>query len=81
MDLRVKLRHAIWKLFGRPDLPPKDFKVEHRINPRTNRFYDRCVMSQAYVNGITIERIAMQYNVTRERVRQMIWKSYRESIK
>lgn len=76
--MKRKLRRLYWRWFGRPDVPPKDFKVMWRRNPYTGeRFYNKsCMMAGDYLAGSPIEVIAKQYNVTRERVRQIIWKEF-----
>lgn len=76
----MTLRDIKWKLFGRPAFPPKDFKVIAKINQYTGipyfpRHYD---MARMYLNGIDPWHIAKRHNVTRERVRQCLWKAYQE---
>jgi hypothetical protein len=70
-----------WKIAGYPDLPPKIFNLEAKRNTYTAqlywpRYYD---MAYRYLQDEPIESIANGYNVTRERVRQCIWKAYREN--
>lgn len=82
MKLRTKFRHAVWRIFGHPDYPPK-FTVIRPPNlftggPSTNRIYD---MAEAYMAGESIPSLAERYNVTRERIRQCLWKAYREALK
>lgn len=76
--MRRMFRRFYWKLFGRPDVPPRDFKVMWRRNIYTGgRYYSRaCMVAGDYLAGSDIETIAKQYNVTRERVRQIVWKEF-----
>lgn len=77
-----KIRHLIWQLFGRPELPPRNFRLIAKINKYNNkqiyipRYYE---MANMYLNNYDLIDIAKEYNVTRERVRQCIWKAYREN--
>lgn len=81
--MRNKLRKLYWLLLGIPDLPPKDFIVKFKINEYNGKIYAprSNTMAQLYVAGRSVEDIAAIYNVTRERIRQCIWKAYRESLK
>jgi hypothetical protein len=80
--VKPKLRHIFWNIFGWPDLPPKDFKPQNAINKYTGKEYQPLynTMALLYLDGVTVYEIAEIYNVTRERVRQCVWKSYRASI-
>lgn len=74
----MNLKHIYWKYFGYPDLPPKSFKIQPKMNQYTDKFYfpRHYIMANMYVNGFNLKEIAEHYNVTRERVRQCIWKCY-----
>ncbi len=72
----MNLKHLYWHYFGYPDLPPRTFTV--KTGTREFRYH---TMARIYLNGSTIEEIAKSYNVTRERVRQCIWKVYWQSYK
>lgn len=76
----MNIRHLYWRLFGYPDLPPKSFRVKPRRNPYTNNLYfpRSYIMTNMYLNGFELQEIADHYNVTRERIRQCIWKCYKE---
>lgn len=77
----MRIRHLIWKLFGTPDLPPRNFKLKSKYNQYTKKFYfpRSYKMASMYRFGYNIEDVANVFNVTRERVRQCIWKAYREN--
>lgn len=62
-----------WQVFGYPDIPPK-FILWRAIRIYKPRAYE---MNRRYLIGCSLEEIAKQYNVTRERVRQCLWKVYR----
>ncbi len=76
----MKLKHLFWKYFGYPDLPPRTFKATFIINQYTGKSYFPRYMRMAnmYLNGYNIQDIANEYNVTQERIRQCLWKSYRQ---
>jgi hypothetical protein len=77
---KYKVRRFFWNIFGWPDLPPRNFNVTVKHNNYTGKFYmpNYRVMGRMYSLGHDVEFIAKEFNVTRERVRQCIWKSYRE---
>lgn len=84
MTLQYKLREILWKIFGRPDCPPKVKK----FNPLRIREFDGApylpranVMYYAYTKGMSIENMSVAYNITRERVRQCLWKAYHDHHK
>lgn len=72
-----------WKLLDKPesDLPPKDFEIVERINSLTGKLLRPRAneMTRMWKSGKSAEEIASHFNVTRERVRQCIWKTYRSS--
>lgn len=79
-----RLSSLMWKLFGQPDIPPKlkDFNpnMTNSYTGKTRKLrYNE--MYFLYLTGQGAEDIAKTYNVTRERVRQCLWKAYRESIR
>lgn len=77
-----KLRQAYWRIFGRPDFPPRNgFVVRSKMNLYTDKPYwpRYALMALHYVNGASVSELAQQYNVTHERVRQCLWKAYNES--
>lgn len=81
MFSRNRLRKIKWLIFGRPDVPPIGFEVNPKISEYTNlpywpRYYSFALL---YNGGMPIELIAKKYNVTRERVRQCLWKAYRNN--
>lgn len=80
----IKFRRLLWKLFGTPDVPPKASGLRYfKTNlysgedyiPRYYLFYKQ------YNEGWSLESIAHFNKVTRERVRQCIWKAYNELAK
>lgn len=75
------IRHLIWKLFGTPELPPRNFKLMPKINVYTGKEYTPryYTLTRIYNSGVEIDKIASAFNLTRERVRQCIWKAYREN--
>ena len=77
---KIKFRRLCWKLFGCPDLPPKPYSLVNKFNQFTSKGYTPRYQRMAvmYLADLSIEVIADQYNVTRERVRQNIWKAYRD---
>jgi predicted DNA-binding protein YlxM (UPF0122 family) len=79
---KKRLRKLWWRIFGWPDTPPP-FKIKARTNAYTGKLYysKADLMANKYINGLTIQEIAKFYNVTRERVRQCIWKSWRDNEK
>ena len=80
--MRRRLRELLWRLFGWPDIPPqKCVKLVARVNQYTGfpLVLRRDEMTSQYLAGHDIETIAEMHNVTRERVRQCLWKAYRES--
>lgn len=82
--MKHKILNFIWKIFGYPDLPPRDFRAKPRINKYTGKELKRTrydEMIKLYLDGSSISRIAKEFNVTRERVRQYAWKAYRENTK
>ena len=79
----MNIKHLYWRWFGYPDLPPKSFKLKCKTNQYTNedyfpRYY---IMTRFYLHGKSLEQIASLFNVTRERVRQCIWKCYWDSYR
>lgn len=76
--LKLKFRHVWWSIAGQPDFPPRDFKSSEYEGlygaPHRPRSYD---MIHLYLSGRDAHYIAQRYNVTRERVRQILWKGYR----
>ncbi len=76
----MKFRELLWEFVGRPDVPPKVFKVKPKKNAYTNKLYmpRHYEMAAMYLDGKSVEEIANCYNVTRERIRQCLWKAYRE---
>ena len=81
LNLWRKFKPLYWKLFGYPDFPPSDFQILAKVNKYTDKVYipRYQVMSFLWQDGHSVEDIAKCYNVTRERVRQCLWKSYRDS--
>ena len=81
--MKYKLLKLYWKLFGRPDCPPKKFSVDLKVNQYTTQTYYPRYRSMAleYQKGVSVEDIAEYYGVTRERVRQCLWKAYYDSEK
>ena len=81
--IKLKIRRLYWRIFGQPNYPPLDFTLIDKINLYTDEpivpRYQR--ISSLYLIGIDIQSISDYYNVTRERVRQCVWKSYREHEK
>jgi hypothetical protein len=73
--MRIKLRHLKWFLFGKPDYPP-------RIMPQLK---SPLVMSRSELIGFLFavggraDEIAQDFNITRERVKQILWKAYYQS--
>jgi hypothetical protein len=51
----------------------------HKYQPTTIRRMHE--MTRDYIYGATLEEIATKHKVTRERVRQCIWKVWRQSKK
>ena len=72
-----------WKLFGMPDVPPCPINTAKKINRFSGKEYfpRYLTMAHLYNKGWHIESIAILHNVTRERVRQCLWKAYREGKK
>lgn len=70
----------MWKIFGYPDLPPKNFKLDPRANQYSGHVYipRSYKMVFLYQEGKSLEEIANIFSCTRERVRQCIWKEYRK---
>ena len=79
----MNLKHLYWKYFGYPDLPPRTFKATFIINRYTGKpYFPRYMrMANMYLNGYKLQDIADEYNTTRERIRQCIWKAYWHYIK
>lgn len=73
-----KLRHFYWRYFGHPDVPPQDFPLLPSINEYTGKVYFPRFMeyNKEYRENLDIAEIAKKNNVTRERIRQCLWKSY-----
>lgn len=70
-----------WRIFGFPETPPKYLlKVIPRVNQYTlDVYYPRSyAMAILYKRNLSIEDISQVAKVTRERVRQCLWKVYRE---
>jgi DNA-binding transcriptional regulator YdaS (Cro superfamily) len=69
-----------WKLVGTPDLPPR-FKLAPRLSIYTGKplTLRSQIMAEQWLAGDTVDEIATKAVVTRERVRQCIWKEYRRS--
>ena len=80
-----KLKHWYYVNILRADLPPK--MPLNMLKPRrgelSNRIIgERCYKVYAlYIAGLSIEEIASFYQVTRERIRQMVWKEFRTQLK
>ncbi len=76
-----KIKHLMWKLFGYPDLPSRNFKLKSKINKYTGNNYipNYYKIASLYKEGYTLEILASIFNITRERARQCIWKAYREN--
>ncbi len=57
----------------------RDFQVVARVNPITGEYTTTVgmKMAQTFLEGKSFEEIAQEYNVTRERVRQMVAKQRR----
>lgn len=72
----MNIKHLYWKYFGYPDLPPKSYSVNLK---NLNRRYNKIALS--YLLGDTLEDISKFHNLTRERIRQCIWKVYWNSYK
>lgn len=79
--VKIYLYELWWRVTGYPDQPPLVFKIEPKIHEDGSQYYYPRYQHMAlmYLNGHTIESIAELNGVTRERVRQCIWKAYRES--
>lgn len=80
--MKRKIREFIWNIFGRPECPPKDIDLKSKINPYTKKQYEPRYYSMVkmYINNnLSLEEIAKKHNVTRERVRQCLWKAYRDN--
>ena len=73
-----KLRHLYWKYFGQPDVPPQDFPLLPAINEYNgNSYFPRFLeYNKQYRENPDIAEVAEKNNVTRERIRQCLWKSY-----
>lgn len=80
--MKRKLRDLYWSMFGWPEYPPKDFEPKLKLVPKEaggliiSKYYQ---MAYFYVNGVKPEDIAELFGVTRERVRQCLWKAYRQT--
>lgn len=68
-SFRLKLTHLKWFMFGLPDFPP-------RFEPQSLRINSIALM---YWVGCKPDAIASTFNVTRERVKQILWKEYRRT--
>lgn len=79
MTLKAKLRRIWWGIVGCPDYPPTDGNIATRISQYSGKFYvpRSFYVYIRYANGESIEDIATSLNVTRERIRQILWKEYR----
>lgn len=67
----LKLRHLKWFLFGRPEYPPRVWpKAGNDISKTSKR------VAFLYADGGCPKLIAQRFGVTRERVRQILWKEY-----
>lgn len=79
--MKLTFRHFLWRIFGWPDLPPKDFIVRNKVNQYSGKEYQPRydTMALLYLDGKSLLEIAEIYNVTQERVRQCLWKAYRKS--
>lgn len=73
-----KLRHLYWKYFGQPDTPPQDFPLLPSVNEYNLKVYypKYFKYSVHFRNGTSLQEIADKEKVTRERVRQCLWKAY-----
>ena len=69
--IKYKYRRIVWSTFGYPEAPPRDFVY------LGSEFLKSQVVVLRYLKGEQIYSIAQDYNVTRERVRQIVWKYYR----
>lgn len=81
MTFKYRIRQILWAFVGTPELPPKDAKILLRANPYTGRTYmpRSYYVYIRYSNGEKLEDIAKSLDITRERVRQLLWKEYRHS--
>lgn len=77
-----KLLKLKWFLFGLPDYPPRSFEVLAYKSVYNNGepFFTRGQeVSKKYLAGAEPEQLAKELNVTRERVRQILWKDWRRA--
>lgn len=78
MKYLIKIRHLYWKYFGQPDFPPQDFPISFDTSPRGDKviFPNYLRYTLYFRAGFSVEEISSKVNVTRERVRQCMWKAY-----
>ena len=77
-----KIQNILWRLLGRPELPPKDAAVLGKakysmLNAMhyVPRYYKMYALHKA---GYGTQDIASRYNVTQTRVKVCLWKAYLE---
>lgn len=75
VSIKLKFRKTIWFIFGKPDIPPRDFKINLKSYNTLPRYIK---LTNLYLLNQDIETIAKTNNITRERVRQCVWKAYRD---
>lgn len=80
--MKYAILNLYWSVFGYPDYPPKLKNHNPRLNSVTRgvvvtRSYS---MYRFYCSNGDIQTIADFYDVTRERVRQCLWKEYRRNM-
>lgn len=72
MKLKTKLRHLKWFLFGKPDYPPRVLSLKFPIGVSKRAE----LINYLYTIGISPEDISQRFGITRERVKQLVWKAY-----
>lgn len=78
----MKLLEIYWQMFGYPELPPKDFVVKPIERDYDGTYYmpKSYQVAEEYLSGTPVEELAEKYKITRERVRQLLWKAYKELV-